>query len=451
MPYYQVNFEIVGSCNAKCKWCVTGVRNRKGGSPFYYIKPSDFEKALIHLFENGFITSSSNIDIFNYGEPFLHPQINEIIGILERNKIKYGISTNASIVPQGLSSTTYENLQGLIFSMPGYSQKSYMRMHGFNFGKVKENILQILHTLRDRGFNGTAQISYHIYQYNLQELRYAESFAYENRMQFLPNVAYFCDLDMYYDYLANLMEPALMKDAQSELFLYYVENGRRNSRPTDYECPQLSDILVIDEQLNVLTCCGVDRYMRDATLGYLMNLTFLETALLKRSAPYCKKCMSAGIDYLIHHPPSSTELIGISCKPVHEVRGIDGSFLPCKLLIDMPVNESAFKAKGTLTISGWCLYGGKLDRLEVYCGNILLGVADYGLPRQDVYNAFPDYQDTKAGYSFTVDIALLPMTDSSHKISIIAYADDKPIAEQNINILIATPSKCDMEDAYALP
>ena len=82
--YDIVYFEIVGFCNAKCPWCITGNKSLDEVSyPSKYIEVDDFENAINYLRDNGFICpGESRIDLYSWGEPMLHPELNNILKIL---------------------------------------------------------------------------------------------------------------------------------------------------------------------------------------------------------------------------------------------------------------------------------------------------------------------------------------------------------------------------------
>jgi len=228
------------------------------------------------------------------------------------------------------------------------------------------------------------------------------------------------------------MEQLLLKEACSELFLHYIDKNIA-LRPKDYECPQINNILVIDEQMNVLTCCVFDRHRNEAVLGKLTDLTFADIAELKNDAPLCKKCQHVGIDYSIHNPMAASDIIGVTKKSISEARDMEGNVLPIKMTIDAPANQSTLPQHGILFVYGWCLYGGRIDRIEIYWGEVLLGAAQYGLPRQDVYNVFPEYQDANAGFKFATEINLLPKNDNV-TISVIVYTNGNIVAEAKVEV-----------------
>ncbi|GBF34169.1 glycosyltransferase [Desulfocucumis palustris] len=48
------------------------------------------------MFENNFIDYNSEIALYNWGEPFLHPLFKQIIKFMNSENIKFILSTNAS-------------------------------------------------------------------------------------------------------------------------------------------------------------------------------------------------------------------------------------------------------------------------------------------------------------------------------------------------------------------
>ena len=77
----------------------------------------------------------------------------------------------------------------ILISMPGFSQASQDRIHGFSFERVKSNILR----LREMFHNIPFDMSYHIYQFNLDEIEAARQFCIQNGIRFAPNYAVLFD------------------------------------------------------------------------------------------------------------------------------------------------------------------------------------------------------------------------------------------------------------------
>lgn len=311
--YPIIYFEISGKCNGLCPWCTTGKKNRQNIPTGGFIKPELFERAIDRLNDLGLIGPQTIIKLFSWGEPLLHPQFKEIVNILNKKELPFGISTNASKLVFFEEPQSLRNLKEIIISMSGFSQKSYSRAHGFNFEKIISNISNMIFNFRQCGFNGIARISYHIYQFNMNEIEPALLFARQNNIIFDAGLAYIADWGEYRNYLVNEMDYEKLKLASQSLFLFHVNDKRQELKdyniPVD-SCPQFS-FLNIDEECNVVTCCLVDKSLRDYSIGSLFELSAEEIAIKKRQQSICNECHDLGIWYLIQSPIRPLQLFTI--------------------------------------------------------------------------------------------------------------------------------------------
>lgn len=99
--------------------------------------PAFYNKIVDRLKEYGFVTSKTSFHKYGLGEPMLHPQLNEILHITQESGLVTNISTNASKVPQ-VDEEAAKAVNRILISMPGFSQKSYDKIHGFNFEQIKK-------------------------------------------------------------------------------------------------------------------------------------------------------------------------------------------------------------------------------------------------------------------------------------------------------------------------
>ena len=129
-----------------------------------------------------------------------------------------------------------------------------------------------------------------------------------------------------------------------------------------------------------------------------------------------RNVVKEGIDYLWH-----SQLSGYTLFP--EIRrtrddnsltlsDTNGNILPCRIVIDSPATQSCLTESSYIDIHGWCLYGGHIDKIEIYFDDQLLGKATYGLPRLDVEAAFPSYNEQFAGYKLCANINQMRHTPS---------------------------------------
>ena len=302
--FNNITFDISGICNAKCPYCVTGLFNLNklniNNTKNFFIKAENFEKAINYLLINKiFDVEHGCIDLYNWGEPLLNPEFDNIVNILNYHKIKFNISTNASKLPKLSSSTSMKNLLELRFSMSGFSQASYDKIHKFNFDLIRDNIIKITEKFKQAGHTGTSIINYHIYQFNLTEYSQALNFAKKYNINIWPYFAYFNYYDHAKDYLNDSLERDILKKASKDLMLFYVD-GLLSKRPLNYKCPQFG-MLTIDENCNVLTCCVIPKGNPSYSIGNLFDLSLEKIYKLKTFQKECENCQKLNIDYWMHN------------------------------------------------------------------------------------------------------------------------------------------------------
>jgi len=309
--YNLAYFEIVGFCNARCPWCVTGNKSLNQVSyPSRFINVNDFRNAIVTLLEGGLIYSRETlVRLANWGEPMLHPELNEILKILKKNDLNFALSTNASKFVN-LENDILGNLHELKFSVPGFSQSSYDRIHGFNLEGILKNIEMFCKNIRKEGSSAKLRMAYHLYQFNIDEIDAAMKFCNLNGIEFSPYSAYLNDFNLAKAYLNKSISTELLGRIGKDLFLHYVDELIART-PQDYQCPQFN-ILTIDEYCNVLTCCALPKDHPEYSLGNLFTLSSDDIRKSKLSQKVCIECVKLGISSWVHNPwrPSFINLKG---------------------------------------------------------------------------------------------------------------------------------------------
>lgn len=225
--YKEVYMDVVNKCNAHCYYCKTGQSNLTGDSmkiARYDMTVESFDKLVTHLLDNKIITKDCLFRIYNWYEPTLNPHLPEIINYMYEKGLRLDMSTNASVLPDFSKIKTCKHYTGILFSMPGFSQHSYDKIHGFDFETIKNNIRTTMQEIRKRGFNGDAYINYHLYQFNIEEVYEAKKFADEIGIRLHTMFAYFNGTKGFEEYIRENMPVEVMKKASQDLFFYFVDD-----------------------------------------------------------------------------------------------------------------------------------------------------------------------------------------------------------------------------------
>jgi len=293
--YNRVFFEIAGVCNAKCPYCITG---NKSARPGEIIDVDMFFDILGKLLKEKVIDNDATIYLFNKGEPFLHPRFSEIIDILHDYGFQYEISTNGSILPV-IDKKLASGLLLLTFSMPGFSQESYDKIHGFDFEEIKRNIAAMSRELGKHGYNNLTQINYHLYQFSLFEIKECEKFAKQNGVKLRPTLAFLNDWWMMDDWLNDRTSLPVLKKMMEEMLFFSEYRKLMGNVPKGYACDQF-DALVIDEEGNMATCCALPKDHPDYNCGNVLNDDIGMILRNKHSRPVCRPCHQQGITYALN-------------------------------------------------------------------------------------------------------------------------------------------------------
>lgn len=138
MPY-RYNIDPMNSCNLKCPLCPTGlgILGRRRGR-------MDLEsyKALI----DQIAPYAYWVELYNWGEPFLHPHIFDMIRYAKERNIFVRISSNINYFDQTMAEKTVTSgLDALILSVDGATEATYQKLRrGGQLSQVVENIKLLL-------------------------------------------------------------------------------------------------------------------------------------------------------------------------------------------------------------------------------------------------------------------------------------------------------------------
>lgn len=290
-----VLIEISGRCNAKCPYCARQrFKQRYSGDN---ISPVLFEQIVEHLFKLEIFDKGNScaIGLFNWGEPFLNPGINAILQILRKKKLYADISSNFIIKPE-IENENLPVISSIKFSLSGFSQESYNRIHGATLKSVLKKFDSFYKKIREHSPKTSITIAWHRYLFNEDE--FWDAYRYFNRpgITFEPTVAYLNDLSEMMDFLKGRLPEERKKQAEKDLFLDHIRKGidHCSTLSKNYHCPSW-DSLVIDETGQLLLCCAVTRFDSDYVSGNILEMSANDIWKIKSNNKLCSECVSSGI------------------------------------------------------------------------------------------------------------------------------------------------------------
>ncbi len=124
--------ESTSRCNLKCEMCPRNSFKSENG---------DID---LELFKeiNKYVNHGITVNLAGWGEPLLHPEIDELIKIVKMKRASVGFTTNATLLDTETSAELINNGLDLIdFSLDGATHKTYENIrHGAKFEEVITNI-----------------------------------------------------------------------------------------------------------------------------------------------------------------------------------------------------------------------------------------------------------------------------------------------------------------------
>lgn len=183
-----VRIEVSSRCQLRCPQCTTGIRrNKKGIIGWGNLEFKNFRKIIDN---NRWI---KNIELSNYGELFLNPELEMIIKYACKKKVSLRVDngTNLNNIDERMIQLLVRyKIKHLLVSIDGASEETYkIYRRGGNFNKVIENINKINYYKRMyKSKYPKLSWQFIIFGHNEHELPIAKKIAKKLNMKFIPRL-----------------------------------------------------------------------------------------------------------------------------------------------------------------------------------------------------------------------------------------------------------------------
>lgn len=299
--------EVAGLCNAKCPWCAQH-RLREDAERATFMSPELFRRVLDHLIAIGAIEPGAlgSVALFNWGEPLLSPHLAEHLRALRERGLQATLSSHFSSKLQ-LEDDLWPVIRQLTFSLSGFSQDTYGRIHGGSLTRALENFHAFLARARRFAPATEVVVSWHRYRHNEHEFWDAWRYFERLSVRFAPKVAHLGQVVELLQLLRDALPVERARAAARDLFLPYLRDqvGQAAAQARSFRCPAL-DQLVIDERGQVLLCCGVSNQDTGQVLGNVLELSAEELWRRKERNPLCGECVQSGLAPFLYGAPDQS-------------------------------------------------------------------------------------------------------------------------------------------------
>ncbi len=295
---FSAVIEISGYCNARCPYCPTSSSKSTSKE---FIAPALLEEIIIHLKREKLLPDGATIQLYNYGEPFIHPQINEILEVLEKNNCRAGFSSNFIKLPK-IENKHYNVIDFIVFSLCGLTEETYRRIYGANIEKILNNFDLFLENKKLHNDNIRMVINWLVYKFSEHQIDDAKTYFTERNSDFRPIKAYINKVEtmmkLYENKLTDDEEQNLRNDINVDEILSMMKFLKH--KYPDFKCPQEQQ-LVINESGILLNCCETQH--KSFELGNILSLNRSDMLTRKNElmrSDICRKCINYGISQLAH-------------------------------------------------------------------------------------------------------------------------------------------------------
>ena len=288
--YYTI--DIVSACNLSCLSCAHSLDGPKPGG---IMKMEDVKKVLSKIRKED--PNCSHVSLYSWGEPLIHPQLNEIIELFHGEGIAVGLSTN-------LSHEDFKRIERVLRAQPdylkisvsGYYQQAYQNTHqGGDIELVKSNLYKMAYFMRKLNLETMVDINYHLYRDNSGE-NYTRMKDLAEELGFIMSEVYALVMPLERVIDERQGKPDKQTMELTDNLLVTIEEGVDASKDIRLEdgCPFMHNQMNINSDLTVPVCCLVFDRKHLVSKNYLED-TLEEIEYRKDYSEICKTCMSQNL------------------------------------------------------------------------------------------------------------------------------------------------------------
>jgi MoaA/NifB/PqqE/SkfB family radical SAM enzyme len=308
MKRFSYDIDVLGACNLRCPSCPQG--NVKDFQlPGGFMEPELLRRIIRKAKSECRV---AGIGLFNWAEPLLHPELPELIRIVQDAGISCFLSSNLSI-SRDIDAIMAANPFSFRISVSGFTQEVY----GYTHRGGNIDMKDLAEAKKRHKATTNIFVYYHRYRHNLKEEPLIRDFAARLGIGFEPVWALFFPLEKILAYAGEPSDvPITGEDMElmGSLALPLPEALEISGKYRDMPCALREKQISIDFQGNLQLCCGIFD-SRKYTLGNYLQMPIDEIQRIRGRHSLCRVCTTHGAHiYLTYgaHELDETALKNIS-------------------------------------------------------------------------------------------------------------------------------------------
>lgn len=307
-PEFSFIIDVLNTCNLRCPSCPTG-NWPEMRVPSRRMAPELLAKIMDKAQSEARVTS---VCLYNWTEPILHPELPELIHIVQSHHIPCTLSGNLNHLKNIDAVMAAEPYQFHV-SVSGFTQEIYGQTHrGGDIEEVKRNMRELVDARRRQKSKTYLKLIYHRYLNNEQDEILMRDFSEDLGFRFEPNWAIFMPLEKSMAYIdpksTGVELSAEDREIIDRLALDLRQAFELSKKSRNMKCSLQDSQFVLDCEGNVTLCCGV--YDRSKyTLGNFLSEPLNVIHQKKYKTKMCGDCMKMGGHvYLSHRSPEYDDI-----------------------------------------------------------------------------------------------------------------------------------------------
>ncbi len=293
-PKMHFYVDVVSGCNLRCPSCPSG-NSQRGDNAKGMMSPDTLHRILAKAAKECKITG---VGLFNWSEPLLHPEIDDMVRVVRSCGIKCSISTNLNVPKNVLKKLIAAGPDILRVSLSGFRKETYERTHrGGDLGLLRDNLDFLLKEKTGICPSTRISVAFHRYRSNVADEAVIAEYCRENEVLLQTVDALFLPLEKVMAICGILPLSEITEEDErlvGDLIMPPKKAVAEMRGKAISRCRLLDEQITLNCRGDALLCCAVYDESK-FVIGNYLDDALDEIQRKRKSSAVCKLCMANGL------------------------------------------------------------------------------------------------------------------------------------------------------------
>ena len=278
---FSFSIDILDGCNLRCVHCPRGIYFQQ--NTFNRMTVADFTQLLNDIMLK---TQCQKIELYNWSEPFLHTELDQLLHVVKGHQLECILSSNLSFQNDVLLESVLLYSPTLLVSVSGFTQESHERYHqGSHIEQIKRNLQYIAEFKKTNKAQHTLTVEIRCLEFvdNQQDQKLWKEYCHQHGFIYRSLLAYASEVTTIQT-AKRLIFPPEFEEHQGTMII-----TRHFSRtPILTECP-LHNTIPVNAFHDVYLCC-IYWNREEYKIGNIFEMTIADIQRKRLSHHDCSHC-----------------------------------------------------------------------------------------------------------------------------------------------------------------